>query len=153
MREGFVPGWQYGPVTLRGAVNVSYGQRLDVYPAVAIALQALRWLVSDLNSIDVARLLQSPMIGSGELAGRSRLELRVRDLPDRAWSPSMITAALRGWADEGEADDWLARIAALTKRRRDLPTRASPAEWVIIFDDTLRALGWPGPGSRRRRGR
>ena len=148
VREGFVPGWQYGSGALRHAVNVSYGQRLNAYPAVAIALLALRWLVYDLRSSDVARLLQTPIIGNGEIAGRSRLELRLRALPDRAWSPSMVTSALRGKAADGDADDWLGRVAALGKRRRDLPKTASPAEWVILLDQALSAVGWPGPGSR-----
>ena len=148
VREGFVPGWQYGSASLRDAVNVSYGQRLNTYPAISIALLALRWLVGDLRSSEVARLLQTPMIGSGELGGRSRLELRLRMLPDRAWSPAMVTSALRSRNVEGDADDWLGRIAALGKRRRDLPRTASPAEWVILFDQALLALGWPGPGSR-----
>jgi len=148
VREGFVPGWQYGSGSLRDAVDVSYGQRLNTYPAVAIALLALRWFVRDLRSTDVARLLQTPMVGNGELGGRSRLELRLRALPDRAWSPSMVTSALRGKSVEGDADDWLGRVAALGKRRRDLPRSASPAEWVMLFDQALDALGWPGPGSR-----
>ncbi len=148
VREGFVPGWQYGPATLRDAVNVSYGQRLSAYPAIAIALLALRWLVHDLRSSEVARLLQTPMIGNGEIPGRSRLELRLRALPDRAWSPSMVTHALRGKSSEGDADDWLGRIAGLGKRRRELPRTASPAEWVILLDQALIAAGWPGPGSR-----
>ncbi len=148
VREGFVPGWQYGSGALRDAVNVSYGQRLNEYPAVAIALLALRWLVRDLRSTEISRLLQTPMLGSGELGGRSRLELRLRALPDRAWSPSMLGSALRGKSIEGDADDWLGRVAALVKRRRDLPRSASPAEWVILFDEALNALGWPGPGTR-----
>ncbi len=148
VREGFVPGWQYGSGALRDAVNVSYGQRLNAYPAVAIALLALRWLVRDLRSTEVARLLQTPMLGSGELGGRSRLELRLRALPDRAWSPSMLASALRGKSVEGDAEDWLGRMAALVKRRRELPRSAAPAEWVILFDQALNALGWPGPGSR-----
>ncbi|MDJ0794407.1 MAG: PD-(D/E)XK nuclease family protein [Woeseiaceae bacterium] len=148
VREGFVPGWQYGSGVLRDAVNVSYGQRLTAYPAVTIALLALRWLVRDLRSTEVARLLQTPMLGNGEVGGRSRLELRLRALPDRAWSPSMLASALRGKSIEGDAEDWLGRMAALVKRRRDLPRLAAPAEWVILFDQALNALGWPGPGSR-----
>jgi len=148
LREGFVPGWQYAPASLRDTVNVSYGQRLGEYPAVAVALLALRWLVRDLTAIDVSLLLQSPMLGDGELASRSRLELRLRRMPDRPWSPSMVTAALRGKEDTPEGSDWLGRIAAFSKRRRELPPYASPAEWVMIIDDSLRALGWPGPGTR-----
>jgi probable DNA repair protein len=147
LRDACVPGWQYGPQALREVVDVSYGRRLGEYPAVAVALLALRWLVGELSSGDVSMLLQSPVLGSGEAAARSRLELRLRQLPDRAWSPSMLTGALRGARDAANASDWLARIAAFSKRRRDLPPRASPATWVLVFDETLDALGWPGPGT------
>ena len=91
VREGFVPGWQYGPESLRDAVNVSYGQRLSDYPAVNLALSALRWLVVDHSAREVAQLLQSPLLGDGDLDGRARLELRLRQMPDRAWAPSMLT--------------------------------------------------------------
>jgi probable DNA repair protein len=148
VREGFVPGWQYGPASLRGAVNVSYGKKLSAYPAISIALLALRWLVQDLSSREVARLLQSPMICEGDLAGRSRLELRLRAMPDRAWAPSMVTGALRGNKESADGTDWLARVTALSQGRRQLPKSASPHEWVLIVDESLRALGWPGPGSR-----
>lgn len=90
-------------------------------------------------------LLQSRAIGTGEIAARSRLELRLRELPDRAWSPSMLTGILRGSRNGGDAPDWMARIAALSKRRRALPQRASPADWVMIIDEALAGLGWPGP--------
>ena len=148
LREGFVPGWQYGPLSLRDAVNISYGRRLSEFPAVAIGLLALRWLVKDLSASEVSRLLQSPLVGNGELAARSRLELYLRQMPDRAWAPSMITAALRGRDEAAGGSDWLARIAAFSKRRRELPKYASPADWVMVIDDCLRALGWPGPGTR-----
>jgi probable DNA repair protein len=147
LRDACVPGWQYGPPALREVVDVSYGRHLAEYPAIMVALLALRWLVSELSSRDVAMLLQSPLLGSGEAAARSRLELRLRQLPDRAWSPSMLTGVLRGARDAADASDWLARIAAFSKRRRELPQRASPASWVMIVDDTLQALGWPGPAT------
>ncbi len=145
VREGFVPGWQYGPASLRNGVNVSYGRRLAEYPATTIGLLALRWLTHDLSSAEVSRLLQSPLLGQGEFGGRSRLELRLRGLPDRAWAPSMVTAILRGAG--AEAEEWLGRIAALAKRRRELPGRAPPATWVVLFDETLAGLGWPGAGT------
>ncbi|MBT8081247.1 MAG: PD-(D/E)XK nuclease family protein [Gammaproteobacteria bacterium] len=148
VREGFVPGWQYGPASLRDAVNVTFGQRLSDYPAVGIALLALRWLVGDLAAREVARLLQSPLTGVGERHGRSRLELRLRQLPDRAWSPSMLTSALRGANEAPDAGDWLTIIAAFSKRRRELPRSAAPSEWVVILDECLARLGWPGPEAR-----
>jgi probable DNA repair protein len=57
----------------------------------------------------------------------------------------MITAALRG--KEGEAADWLQRVAGLTKLRRDMPASASPVDWAIRIDGILEAAGWPGPTS------
>ncbi len=144
LREGFAPGWQYGPAMLRETVNVSYGRRLSDYPAITIGLLVLRWLVRDLSSTEVSMLVLSPLLGHEERAARSRLELRLRALPDRAWSPSMITAALRGRDEAADAGDWLGRIAALSKRRRALPQHASPSAWVMIVDETLAALGWPG---------
>ena len=148
VREGFVPGWQYGPESLRDAVNVSYGQRLSDYPAVNLALSALRWLVVDHSAREVAQLLQSPLLGEGDLDGRARLELRLRQMPDRAWAPSMLTTALRGAGDSTDGSDWLTRLAAFSKLRREIPGYASPADWVMMFDDALRTLGWPGAGSR-----
>jgi probable DNA repair protein len=56
----------------------------------------------------------------------------------------MVTAALRGKEESQDGSDWLTRIAAFSKRRRELPQHASSAEWVLIID----ALGWPGAGTR-----
>ena len=147
VRDGFAPGWQYAPPSLRDAVNVSYGRRLSDYPAVGVALQALHWLVRDLASGEVSMLLLTPLLGAAGHAGRARLELRLRRLPDRAWTPSMVTGALQGREEAADAADWLARIAAFGRRRRELPSRASPAGWALLFDAVLTGLGWPGPGS------
>jgi len=142
VREGATPGWQHGHHSLYDAVNVSYGKRLSDYPAISIALLLLRWLVDDLQSTDVGLLLRSPLLGNSSVAGRSRLELRLRQLPDRKWTPSMITAELRGKDDDEDVAQWLAYLAAFSKRRRELPKTASPAEWVILLDEILRGFMW-----------
>ena len=144
IREGATPGWQHGHQSLYAAVDVSYGQRLADYPAISIALLLLRWLVKDLPSTDVGLLLRSPLLGSPQMAGRSRLELHLRQLPNRNWSPAMITAELRGRDEGEEVGDWLAQLAAFSKRRRDLPRTASPADWVEWVDETLKSFSWPG---------
>ena len=144
VREGATPGWQYGHHSLFDAVNISYGRRLADYPAISIALLMLRWLVKDLRSTEVSLLLRSPLLGEGNVAGRSRLELRMRQLADRAWSPSMVTAELRGVDDGADSGDWLALLANFSKRRRELPRAASPADWVELIDGTLTAFTWPG---------
>jgi len=147
VREGATPGWQHAHRSLFDAVNVSYGRRLSDYPAIAVGLTLLRWLVNDLSSIDVSMLLRSPLVGTSTISGRSRLELRLRQLPDRRWSPSMITAELRGRDDGENVSDWLTRVAAFSKRRRELPKQATPAEWAVLLDEILRAFGWPGQGT------
>ena len=144
LREGFVPGWQYSGSAHTDAVNVSYGRRFADYPAVSVALLGLRWLSDDLSSRELAALLMSPFIGVGEIPDRSRLELRLRDLPERSWSPAMVTSALRSRNAES---DWLKRIAALGRQRREQPSRATAAEWAERLSAVLDALGWPGPGT------
>jgi probable DNA repair protein len=151
VREGFTPGWQYGPPSQHDALNVSYGRRLADYPVISIALLSLRWLHRELTGSEVGVLLRSPLLASSDLAGRSRLELRLRQLPDRRWSPAMITAALRGKGsgddDDDDGHEWLAAVAKMTKRRRELPKSASPAEWAMFMDESLRQLQWPGQGT------
>ena len=147
VREGFTPGWQYGHRSLFDAVNVSYGRKVSDYPAIAIALLMLRWLVRDLSASEVSLLLRSPLIAASDLAARSRLELQLRNLPDRAWKPSMITAALRRRNDNTDGNNWFAAVASLTLRRKDMAIKASPAEWAVYIDETLKELAWPGAGT------
>lgn len=144
IREGLAPGWQTAGADHRAAVNVSYGRKLASYPVCAVALLALRWLLDDLPGRDVSTLLRSGVIGKGHRGGRSRLELALRQLPDRNWSPAMLTGALRGRDDSADAQDLLARIAVLSSRRDKLPRRAAPAEWAVLIDQILGELNWPG---------
>ncbi len=146
VRDGVTPGWQHGSNDLLNTVNVSYGRRLSEYPAIAVALTLLCWLVRDIPSMDVSLLLRSPLLAAGSPEERSQLELKLRRLPDRRWSPSMITAEFRTREDGRDAGDWLTRLAAFSKRRRELAGTASPAEWAICVDETLLAFNWPGDG-------
>jgi ATP-dependent helicase/nuclease subunit B len=144
VREGLVPGYRMSAAVPAAALNVSYGRKLAHYPVVSIGLLWLRWLVRDLRATDVSHLLRSPLLGMEETCGRTRLEMRVRGLPDRNWSPSMITGAIRSKKDAADATDWLQRTAGLAKARRELPGSASPAEWAVYIDAALKAAGWPG---------
>jgi probable DNA repair protein len=147
VREGLLPGYRLSPQLPAEALNVSFGRKLLAYPAVSTGLLWLRWLVGDLQAIDIGHLMRSPLLGLAPIDGRARLELGLRALPDRAWSPAMVTAALRGKEKAPDAVDWLRRVAGLTRVRRDLPATASPAEWALRFDEVLAAAGWPGKGS------
>ncbi len=144
VREGLVPGYRLAGGVAAKALNVSYGRRLSNYPAVGVALLWLRWLGHALRSHEVGHLLRSPLLGQAPCAGRARLELRVRGLPDRDWSPAMVTAALQGKEEAADAADWLRRVAALSKARHDVPASAPPATWAVLFDQLLEAAGWPG---------
>lgn len=147
VREGFTPGWPLGHQSLYEALNVSYGRRLADFPVVAIAQTQLRWLHQDISSADVCLLMRTPLIGKSQMSGRNRLELLLRERPDRIWSPSMVTSELRGRDDCPGASDWLDRLAALSKRKREVPQSASPPEWALFLDETLRQAGWPGENS------
>jgi len=144
VREGFVPGWQYARPSLAQSVNVSYGRKLIDYPVVSLALLALQWLVRNLSAGEIGHLLRTPMLGPSRLGARSRLELRLRQLPDRKWSPAMFSAALRGRDSGSDATEWLNVVASISKARREIKRSASPAEWAVYIDSTLSALSWPG---------
>ncbi|MGB5687840.1 MAG: PD-(D/E)XK nuclease family protein [Woeseiaceae bacterium] len=144
VREGLIPGYRMSAAVPAEALNVSYGRKLARYPIVSVGLLWLRWLARDLRAGEVSHLLRSPLLGLEETCGRARLEMRVRGLPDRNWSPSMLTGAIRSKKDSADATDWLQRVSALAKARRELPGTASPATWAVTIDETLRAAGWPG---------
>jgi len=148
VRDGMVPGWQYTDPRHAAAVNVSFGSRFSEYPAVAIALLVLRWLVSDLGTREVGLLLLTPLLGRQHTAGRSRLELLLRQLPDRAWSPERLLGALRGRNDTADSADWLERIAELARVRHTVPAQGTPSSWAGLIDDVLRKLNWPGDAAQ-----
>ncbi len=144
LREGLVPGWQFPGSTHGSAVNVSYGSKLSAYPAIAIALLAMRWLRSDVSTRDISLLLRSPLVGRPEVSGRCRLEMILRQLPDRYWSPAMLLGELSGRDDTPDAKDWLSRVSEFEKLRSELPRRAAPSSWAVLIDDVLKSLNWPG---------
>ena len=149
LREGIVPGWQWNDAAA-AAVNVSYGRRLIEYPAIADAVLVLRWLSEPLDTRDISVLLRSRSVGTGPIAGRARLERRLRDLPDREWTPALTLRALerrdRDADDNDAADelDWFKRLRRLAARVRELPRLASPSGWAETFDEILAIVGWPG---------
>ncbi len=147
LREGLAPGWQHAGPEHQATVNVSYGCRFSEYPAIAIALLALRWLQNDLSGRDVSLLLRTSTIGSHTSGGRSRLELSLRRVPDRNWSPSMLLGILHGCDDAPDARDLLSRVKTFGELRANLPRRAAPSAWVELIDDTLGKLNWPGDRS------
>lgn len=148
VREGLAPGWQYANSASRNAVDVSYGRRLADYPAIAIALLALRWIGGTLDTREVSVLLRSPIIVSSRLAGRSRLELDLRRWPDREWPASSLAAIQRTGAEDAGTEDWLRFLNRLTALHAEHRGPAEPSRWAEVFDRFLADNGWPGEDSQ-----
>lgn len=147
IREGLAPGWQYAADSHYSAVNVSYGRRLGEYPAVEAALLLLCWLYQDAGHAEVSLLLRSPFFGTGSGSGRGRLELALRDLPDRGWTRQRLLDALSRRKLSPDAKDWLQRLAGVDALATAAPRSGRPADWAALFDRVLAAMGWPGEAS------
>ncbi len=143
IREGVAPGWQYGGTELRTAVNTSYGRRLSEYPAIAIALLLLQWVYRGLSFADVSILLRTQFVAGQVAAGRCKLELTLRRLPDRPWTPSAISRLFRNQAAEADALMWLKGVEDLAAFQADAAEKASPAAWAEKIDGLLDNLDWP----------
>jgi ATP-dependent helicase/nuclease subunit B len=147
LREGLAPGWQYGSPKRAAAVNVSYGRKLSDYPAVHAALQMLRWTLDEQTGAEISLLIRSPFIGIGPAHGRSRLELLLRDWPDRQWNPGRLRQALRGRDKTEDSEDWLQRLGNLAELANGLPPTSRPSHWAQIIDEILNIVNWPGGSS------
>ena len=144
VREGLVPGWQYAPGAQREAANVSFGRRLQDYPAVEIALLLLRWTHGAIGGRDLSLLLRTPFLGVPDTDARGRLELELRRLPDREWTPELLLRAFGDREAAADAADWLARLARLDELVQRRRREASPADWAAVIDALLDDFGWPG---------
>jgi ATP-dependent helicase/nuclease subunit B len=144
VREGLIPAWQYSGPRYAAALNVSYGQSLADYPAIATALRILRWMHEPLGAHDISLLLRTSLIGGKDGSGRARLELALRQLPDRNWSPGMLLGALQGCDETPDSLDWLRRIEGVADRSEAMPRRDAPSAWAVLIDEVLEALHWPG---------
>jgi ATP-dependent helicase/nuclease subunit B len=144
VREGMVPGWQYGPGAQRAALNVSFGRRLSDYPAIEIALLLLRWCHGGISGRDLSLLLRTPFLGLQSIDARARLELELRRLPERSWTPELVQRVFGGRETTADAADWLARLGKLVDMRRTPARQATPAQWAAAVDTLLEDFGWPG---------
>ena len=144
VREGLAPGWQYAGDRYRAAVNVSYGRRLADFPAISTALLILRWIHHGLSTREISLLLRSACLASQNPAGRSRLELKLRKLPDRAWPAASLMAALKGRDD---CADWFRGVDGILALQQESRRVASPAYWASRMDCLLNEWRWPGEGT------
>ena len=144
IKEGLIPGWQNAGQKPNAVVDISYGRKLTDYPAIAVALLALRWLHHDLSTRDICLLLHSTQLGSECGDERVRLGLRLRKLPDRFWSPDMVYAEMTTWRNAADGSDALDHVLKISKQRAGMPNRQPPEDWITTFHETLQGLGWPG---------
>jgi probable DNA repair protein len=144
IKEGLIPGWQNASPTHNAVVDISYGRKLANYPAISIALLALRWLRDDLRTQEVCRLLRSSLLAPESGDERIRLELRLRKLPDRFWSPDRLLAELTAWRETVDGSDALIRVSKISQQRASLPKWQAPEKWVSTFHEMLHGLAWPG---------
>ena len=147
VREGFAPGWQIAGSSHRDAVNISYGRTLADYPAVRVALMLLRWVHEGLPSRDVSVLLRSRSVVGGMTGGRSRLEQKLRRIPDRSWYPQDLLDVLAGPDGDADATAWSACIAKIAEAKLSYRELAGPAQWAARFDQLMTDAGWPGAES------
>lgn len=147
IREGLVPGWQYGRDAYAASVNVSYGRKLAEYPAIAIALLLLRWAHQGLTSREISLLLRSRCIGGSESSGRSRVELKLRKCPDRVWSPEDFLRFFAGSDKSHDSIVFLDCVSAFAMIRKSQHELTSPAEWAKRIDAALMSANWPGDES------
>ena len=144
VKEGLLPGWQNAAPRESGVVNVSYGRKLIDYPAISMALLALRWLYSDLSSVEVSRFLRSNLLDMKACEELTRVELRLRQQPDQSWTPRRLLAEISAACGVAEDDVAVNRIRCIAEYRAEMPKRQSPTAWVAFFDAVLRKLSWPG---------
>lgn len=144
VREGLVPGWQYGGATYAAAANVSYGRKLAEYPAIGIALLLLRWTHQGLTSRELSLLLRSPCIGGQQTNGRCRLELELRRHPDHAWKMDEFLRVFRGSEDVQDAVEFFNYVTEFLKIAETGDENLSPTEWAKRIDAALTAVHWPG---------
>ncbi len=117
--------------------NISLGQALSEYPLVA---HALCWLNIGSTALDyhqASLLLQSPYIGSAkeEFIARSHYLQDSTLMQNQKFSlESLIT----------DLNTPVPKLATLLRQIIPYPEKASPQEWICLFQERLNSIGFPG---------
>ncbi len=144
----FEPNY-FKPGTARRVLpfNISAGLALANVPLVQCALAVLQLNRNTLPTEQLASLLYSPFLASGQdsLASRIVLENRLRDYQDASLSLGALLFQCNG---KGLADDELLCpvLANAVQRFKHLQRGQQKTldEWLDVFSRQLDALGWPG---------
>ena len=120
--------------------KVALGQPLGDYPVVRAACRALALLGASVSFEDLSALLRSPFVGDfvEDQSQRALLEVRLRKLH----IPSQPLPDFLKQLGQQLAPVFVARLQRVAQLVRQDTDR--PSSWARLFDDVLRALGWPG---------
>ncbi len=140
--EGIAPGRQIAGTSHDSAVDVSFGQPLSTYPAIGIALLLLRWVTDNLSSREVSILLRSRNIRPGPIGGRCRMELQLRQLPDRFWAVSSLLGSLDAEFAGEDAQLWAQSMNCIVNAQDRFQGRKPLSAWALDIDWLLGEVGW-----------
>jgi probable DNA repair protein len=124
--------------------NLSIGQPLPDYPLVATALCLLGFLKGKLPIDEIGHLLRSPFLASSEqeLSARALLDRQLRQNGELSISLKRFIQL-----SKSRCSILSEMLEQFSKKIAELPTRASPSDWVNHFFALLGLLGWPGERS------
>jgi probable DNA repair protein len=128
----------------RGAlVALEGGLPLSRAPLVAHALRALAWLTGGTEFADFSAWLCAPYWAIPD-ASRARLDLWLREHMALEVAPRELSSVLASVPESlsGAARHFTTQVAAALRELN--VARATPRQWSERFDNTLKALEWPG---------
>lgn len=125
--------------------NMSAGQLLSQLPLVDAALGILRCNMRWLDMALVAKLLNSPFVGTlPELNERALLELELRS-DDYQISLQKLKITLGEQSDElRRCPDMYQRVNDFQQLQKQTTKPRLPSAWVELFSEQLLTMGWPG---------
>jgi len=124
--------------------NLSIGRPLPDYPLVNTALCMLSFLKGKLPIDEVGHLLRSPFLAGSEqeLSARALLDRQLRQNGELSISLKRLIQL-----SKPSCSILSERFEQFSEKLTELPSRASPSDWVNHLSTLLGLLGWPGERS------
>ncbi len=127
--------------------NISLGDSLADFPMIKTAFLVMTAATGRLPLEDLSRLLRSPYLvgGESEMAQRCLLDAQLRNYGDDSLGLSLVVK-------EASSDEvWKCPILVeiISKNRelieeKDFSKKRTIVDWVNVFDELLKSMGWPG---------
>ncbi len=122
--------------------NISAGKKLSSYPIIHTALQLLNLSTQPIDYHAFSQLLHSPFLGDAESEMLNRLRIDYTLCKE-----NNTTLTLKKIDLFKESPHLAARFMKLMQHIEDAKVLYNINQWVDIFMDRLRILGWPGERS------